>query len=416
MRTLYVDSVGGLAGDMFLGAALDAGFASLDELQTIVARWLPEPVRLVSQEVSRNAMRARTFRVEVDAPASGGHAHAETHTHGHALAHAHRHLGDVERLLDACPIPPGAVGRAKAMFRALAEAEAKAHGAPVEKVHFHEVGAVDSLVDFALSAFVLDRLGARVEASPALLGRGRTRMEHGDWPVPPPGTAEILRRGRVPARALPPSFPWENAELTTPTGACLLLFSESFGDLPAGRIEAVGTGAGTLDPPGFPNVTRLFLVETSEAAAVSGRYERDTVGVLETWLDDFPGNLLSTAVEELLGAGAHDVAISPATFKKGRTGFRIEVLAPEERVERLAEILLGRTTAIGLRVGKADRWKLQRRAAEADGGVAGKAVRDAAGAIARTAPETEALAARAREGGPAPMFGWRIRDDRPRSG
>src|SRR5262249_41811292 len=152
--------------------------------------------------------------------------------HVHSHDHGHRHLADVERLLDACPMPPAAIALAKTMFRELAAAEAVAHGIPEANVHFHEVGATDSLVDFALAAFVVERLGARVEASPAVLGRGRIPMAHGEWPVPPPGTAEILRRGGIPTRALPSSFPWENAELTTPTGACLLRLASRFGALP----------------------------------------------------------------------------------------------------------------------------------------------------------------------------------------
>ncbi len=393
MKSLYIDSVGGLAGDMFLGAALDAGFVTLGELQDTVSKWLPEPVTLASREVQRNGMRARTFRVEVS---------------NHHTGHEHRDVSDIGRLLDKCPIPAGAIGRAKAMFHALAEAEAKVHGIPVHNVHFHEVGATDSLVDFALAAWVLDRLDARVEAGPAVLGRGRIGMGHGVWPVPPPATLELLLRGHIPTRALPERFPWENAELTTPTGACLLLLAARFGDPPPGVVKALGVGAGTMDIPGYPNVTRLLLIETNEKPqAPTTQFDRDTVAVLETWLDDFPGNLLALVADELREAGAHEVAISPATFKKGRSGHRVEVLGPSDRAEALAEILLGRTTALGLRVSRHERWKLFREAAMLDG-LAAKHSRDASGRIERTVPETDALEERAKAGGLAPMFGWRI--------
>ncbi|HKC25300.1 MAG TPA: LarC family nickel insertion protein, partial [Thermoanaerobaculia bacterium] len=296
MKTLFIDSVGGLAGDMFLAAALDAGLATLEELSGLVARWLPEQVRLESETVTRNEMRARTFRVIVDSEVSH--------------VHEHRNLADVERLLDACPIPPAAVALAKTMFRELAAAEAVAHGIPEEAVRFHEVGATDSLVDFALAAFVVERLGARVEASPAVLGRGRVAMAHGDWPVPPPGTAEILRRGAIPSRSLPETFAWEDAELTTPTGACLLRLASRFGPFPAGVVLAVGVGAGSRDIPRWPNVTRLFVLETPEdarpepaGALATSRFDTDTVAVLETWIDDTPGNVLALAVEEMLRAG-----------------------------------------------------------------------------------------------------------------
>jgi uncharacterized protein (TIGR00299 family) protein len=410
VKVLYVDSVGGLAGDMFLGAALDAGLASLEELEALVQAWLPERPRLVSETVTRNEMRARTFRVLVDerGHADGHHHEHGTHSHGHAHA-PHRHLADVERLLDACPMPAGAVALAKRMFQELAAAEGVAHGIAPEAVHFHEVGATDSLVDFALAAFVIDRLAARVEASPAVLGKGRVRMSHGDWPVPPPGTLEILRRGAIPSRALPAGFAWENAELTTPTGACLLRLASSFGPMPAGTVRATGVGAGSLDVPGWPNVTRLVVIETAEAPEAP-RFDADTVACLETWIDDTPGNVLGLAVEEMLAAGALDVAVSSATFKKGRVGYRVEALAPPDRAEAVAAVILGRTTAIGLRIANVARWKLYRREETTADGLAAKLVHDATGAIARLTPETDALEERARKGGPAPLFGWKPED------
>ncbi|HEV8266895.1 MAG TPA: LarC family nickel insertion protein [Thermoanaerobaculia bacterium] len=414
MRVLYIDSIGGLAGDMFLAASLDAGFVTLEELQGLVSAWLPERVRLSSETVERNAMRARTFRVEVEHGHTHDHHH-EHHDHSHGHSHQeHRNLADVEALLDRCPMPRGAVERARAMFRELARAEAHVHGQPIDTIHFHEVGATDSLVDFALSALVLDRLGARVEASPAVVGRGRVPMAHGYWPVPPPGTAEVLRAGNVPTRSLPSDFPWENAELTTPTGSCLLRNAERFGDLPAGAVLAVGMGAGTLDIPGYPNVTRLVLVEAGKES--TGRFDADRIAVLETWIDDMPGNLLSIAVDELLAAGALDVGLSPVTMKKGRAGHRLEVLAPLDRKDVIAEMILGRTTAIGLRVSEVDRLKLYRSPGTTPDGIATKVVHDASGAIARSAPETEALQERAKKGGPAPMFGWRIEDGSEKRG
>lgn len=414
MKILYIDSVGGLAGDMFLAASLDAGFATLEELQDVVSRWLPERVRLESDVVTRNEMRARTLRVVVESPEAHapnhGRAHAH-HVHEPDARHGHRCLGDVEALLDRCPIPPGAIARAKRMFFELAEAEAHVHGIPIEAVHFHEVGATDSLVDFALAGFVIHRLGARVEASPAILGRGHVKMDHGLWPVPPPGTAEILKLGGIPSRPVPASFPWENAELLTPTGACLLRRAERFGDLPAGRIDAIGVGAGTTDVPGFPNVVRLLLIESDEKAGrPETRWDTDRVAVLETWIDDLPGNLLAEACEEMLRAGALDVATSSATFKKGRVGYRVEVLTPPERAEVVAGILLGRTTAIGLRVRESVRWKLYREEILTGDGLRAKLSHDAGGDIARVVPETEAVVDRARGAGVPPMAVWRIED------
>ncbi|MEO6326108.1 MAG: LarC family nickel insertion protein [Thermoanaerobaculia bacterium] len=396
MKVLYIDSVGGIAGDMFLGAALDAGFTTLHELQSIVSAWLPERMALSSAEVNRSGMRARTFLVEIDAA---------------TVPHRHRHLADVERLLSTCPISPRAREIAGAMFRRLAEAEAKVHGHPLERVHFHEVGATDSLVDFALSALVLDRLDVRIAASPAMPGRGHITMEHGIWPVPPPGTAEVFRAAGIPMRAVPATFPWENAELTTPTGACLLALAERFGDLPAGRVEAIGVGAGTMNIPGFPNVVRLLLVEPGTASGTAtNRFDEDRVSLLETWIDDMPGNLLAAAMDEILAAGAYDFAITSATFKKGRVGYRVEVISPLDRTQEVAAAILGRTTSIGLRIRESDRWKLFRNETRMSDGTVGKLVHDADGRIARAAPETDALKERSTGGGAAPMFGWRIED------
>lgn len=400
MRVLWLDASAGMAGDMFLAAAVDAGIVSLAELQRIVSDWLPERVLLGSEVVDRGGMRAATFTVDV---------RAESHAHSHEHRDSgHRGLREVEALLARCPVPAGAVERARAMFAILARAEARVHGVPVETIHFHEVGATDSLVDFALAAHVLEKLGAPLVASPAAVGRGRIVMQHGTWPVPPPGTAEVLREGSVPVRGLPDDFPWRDAELLTPTGACILRMASRFGDLPGGIVEAVGVGAGTKVIPGWPNVVRLFVLETESAERA--RFDEDRVTVLETWIDDMPPNLLAEAMRDLEAAGAIDWTVSSVTMRKGRVGHRVEVLAPPAKARDVAAALLGRTTTIGLRTRETVRWKLWREEIQTSDGLAAKLVHDAGGSIARVAPETESLAERARAGGPAPMFGWRIED------
>ncbi|MBL8114761.1 MAG: LarC family nickel insertion protein [Acidobacteria bacterium] len=453
-RILYIDSVGGLAGDMFLGAAVDAGFVTLDELQSIVSRWLPERVLLHSEVVLRNDMRARTFHVEVvhshdhEHHDHHGHSHENGHEHGHEQGHEDRNLEAVSALLANAPIPDGARARALRMFHELAEAEARVHGASPSTVHFHEVGATDSLVDFALAGYVLDKLSVRIEASPLRAGRGFVRMRHGTWPVPAPGTAEILREGEIPLRGLPEDFPWENAELTTPTGACIARRADSFGDLPEGTPIAIGLGAGYRDIPGYPNVTRLVLVErppaqqarppaqhthaapsapadaapSAPADAVQAaapardslsttRFDTDVVALLETFIDDLPGNLLAEACEAALEAGALEVATSTVTLRKGRVGYRVELIAPLEKAEAVAAVVLGRTTAIGLRIRETTRWKLWRTEAVTPDGLVAKLSRDSEGRIARLVPETYAAVERARAEGRAPMALFRI-DDR----
>ena len=257
MRHAHFDCVSGIAGDMTLAALVSAGWPA-DELRALPARLGLDGVTIEVKAVRRGPFAAT--HVHVDAPGS----------------QPHRHLEDVHAILDRASLPEPVRERAKQVFRRLAEAEAEVHGSTVERVHFHEVGAVDAIVDIAGSLTGLAALGVtRVSASALPLGRGTVDSQHGRIPVPAPATAVLLRGAPVVGGPV-------EGELVTPTGAALLsTLVEEWGDPPAMRLDAVGTGAGTRDFPTHPNVVRVLIGERD--VAVPG--ER-TVAVLETAVDD----------------------------------------------------------------------------------------------------------------------------------
>jgi uncharacterized protein (TIGR00299 family) protein len=331
MRVAHFDCFSGISGDMTLGALLDAGVdaeavrAGIDSLGL--------PVRLDVQKVRKGGFAA-TF-VQVEAPEE----------------HKHRHLKHVEEILQRGKLTAKQRDLALRIFRRLAEAEAAVHGMPIEKVHFHEVGALDSLADIAGAAIALDLLGVeRFTSGPVATGSGTVKCAHGVMPVPAPGTAELLKG--VPLRASN-----IQAELTTPTGAAILttVVQEWF-DQPALTIERIGYGAGRRDLPEQPNVLRLFVGQASRLPA-----ETDQVWVLETNLDDLPAEVIGYCYERLLGAGALDVYTTPIFMKKNRPGVLLSVLAPEAMVPALEDILFRETTTFGIRRYAASRHKLQRR-------------------------------------------------------
>jgi uncharacterized protein (TIGR00299 family) protein len=231
----------------------------------------------------------------------------------------------------------------------LAEAEAAVHGSTIEKVHFHEVGAIDSIVDIVGAAVAIDLLGVdRIVASPVPTGRGTVKAAHGVMPVPAPGTAELLKGVPLAASSI-------EAELTTPTGAAILTtVANEFGPLPEMRIEAIGIGAGTRDLAEQPNVLRVFVGTVAESA------ETDRVWVLETNLDDLPGELIGYCTEQLFAAGALDVFTTPIGMKKNRPGVLVSVLCTEGSIGQMEEILFRETATFGIRRYLTVRSKLER--------------------------------------------------------
>jgi hypothetical protein len=261
-----------------------------------------------------------------------------------------RHLPDILQLLEASGLPEPARAKATAVFRNLARAEGKIHGIPPENVHFHEVGAVDSIVDIAGVCLGLHLLGVEEAwCSPATLGTGFVKAAHGEIPLPAPATLELLRG--FPVRQRETGY-----ELTTPTGAALAVtLARGFGPMPDLVVSAIGYGAGDDRPLAVPNVLRVVLGERTGAAPIS-----DRVVCLETNVDDMSPQWLGHLVERLLAEGALDAWLVPAQMKKSRAAHEIRVLAPLGSEERLAEILFHETTTFGVRRFEVDRWVLDR--------------------------------------------------------
>jgi len=331
MRIGYFDCFSGASGDMILGALVDAGLpvpelqAAVDGLGVPGIRFSPEPVR-------RGPFRGTLVRVATD-------------EHGHP----HRHLADIEAILQGGSLEPQVRLDALRIFRRLAQAEAQAHGVPVEQIHFHEVGALDAIADIVGAAWGIRRLGlAQVQASPLNLGSGFITGAHGRMPVPAPGTAALLV-------GIPAYSSEIQAELTTPTGAAILgTLAARFGPMPAMATERIGYGAGQRELAEQPNLLRLVI---GEAAAPD---QRDQIAVLETNIDDMSPQFFEPLLERLLAAGALDAFLTPLLMKKSRPASLLTVLAEPDQAERLAGLILAHSTTFGVRSHLASRWKRRR--------------------------------------------------------
>ncbi len=375
MRYAYFDCFSGAAGDMILGALLDAG-CPLATLQEVVAKLGLPGVRLSAEQVQRQGFAATLARVAVE-PGS---------------QKAHRHLPEIVRIIAGAGLDPRVVGNAKAVFQRLAEAEAGAHGIAVEQVHFHEVGAADAIVDIVCVCAGLAALGVeRVGCSPIPTGSGTVTCAHGVLPVPAPATARLLQ-------GYPLAACDEPGELTTPTGAALLTtLADEFGPLPAMTVEAVGTGAGTREGRTRANILRLFIGEAVESDAA----ERDTVTVLEAQVDDATGQSLAFACERLLEAGALDGYSVPIIMKRGRPGQLPTVRCRPGDAARLETLVFAETSTFGVRRHEARRTKLARRhvTVETRYGPIRIKLGELGGKLTQAWPEYEECAAAARESG-----------------
>ena len=320
MRIAYLDCSTGISGDMTLAALIDAGVDPAI-LHAAVASLGLEGVKLVTQTVIKGGFRATYVRVE------------------HPEQHAHRHLADIQALIDrAHGITPACRDLALRIFGAGAEAEARVHGTTLDRIHFHEVGAIDSIVDIVGAAVGFDVLGAdQIVASRIPTGRGQVSIAHGICAVPTPGTAELLKG--IPLVDVP-----IEAELTTPTGAAILkTVVDRFGPLPEMAIQSIGYGAGTKDFPQRANLLRLF-VGTAETSP-----ESDYVTLLETNLDDVSPEIVGYAKRRLLEAGALDVFSAAIQMKKDRPGTLLSVIARPADADKLEAILFDETATFGIR-------------------------------------------------------------------
>ena len=377
MKVAYFDCFNGAAGDMIVGALIDAGadFAALREAMSA----LPVGGFTISADrAKRGGFSATRFEVRMDS----------------SVKQPHRHLKDVLAIYDQTPWTASVRDSAKRVFRRLAEAEAAVHGIPIEKVHFHEVGAVDALVDVGAAAFALHSLGVdRVICSPVAVGSGTVRCEHGVLPVPAPATARLLEG--VP---LAPSE--ETGELTTPTGAALLTtFVSEFGPLPSMTLRATGQGAGSREGVRSPNVIRVLIGDSASGEASDG-LESDQVFLLETNLDDATPATIAYCMERLLEAGALDVYSVPIVMKKGRPGTMLCVICQSGDIRRMEDVMFIETPTLGVRRQSLQRSKLRRNAETVQtefGPIRIKVARR--GAVESGAPEYEDCRAAARTRG-----------------
>ena len=370
---LWVDASAGIAGDMLLGALLDAG-ASLDAVRSAVAAVVPGEVVVRTSAVTRAGLRA--LKVDVESTGDG---------------HPHRSWARIRALLGSADLPAAIRDPALAVFARLADAEGRVHGIPADDVHFHEVGSWDAIADIVGVCAALADLGVdRVTGSPVAVGSGRTRAAHGDLPIPVPAVLELARGWQVLAGGV--------GELATPTGMALLrTLADTCGPIPPMEIAAVGIGAGGRDTGGRANVVRAVV----GAAAVADAPTASDMWVLETNVDDLDPRLWPTVLAALLAAGAPDAWLVPILTKKGRPAHTLCVLAHDGDREALRDKVFALTSTLGVRETPVSRTALQRdwRAVTVRGGEVRIKVGLRAGRIATATAEFEDAAALARTRG-----------------
>jgi len=333
VKVVYFDCPSGASGDMILGALIDAG-VPLPTLRAELAKLGLPGFTLETREVRRGAFRATKADVVLDAQ----------------VRHHHRQLRDILAILGASQLPPAVIAGAARIFSRLAEAEARVHGTGIEEVHFHDVGAVDAIVDVTGAVIALHLLGVEnLHVSALPLGGGFVDGPHGRMPVPGPGAAELLRGFPVVDTGV-------RSELVTPTGAAILttLAASGAGRMPAMTVDRIGYGAGTKDLPGTPNVLRCFVGETADAGAT------ETVAQLETTIDDMNPQLYEPLMDRLFEAGALDVFLTPVVMKRSRPGTVLTALCPKDKVPDLSRVLFEESSTIGVRWTEVSRTRLDR--------------------------------------------------------
>lgn len=353
MKWLVFDCPSGISGDMTLGALVDLG-VPLEHVQSVLTTLPLRGYRIEQDAVTRHGIAATHVRVELDEDAE----------------HPHRHLKHVLEILRAGKMTERALSWSEDVFTRLAQAEAAVHRTTIEKVHFHEVGAVDAIVDIAGACIGLDWLGTQrgvegLRVSQLRVGRGTTRSEHGVIPVPPPATLQLLQ-------GWPVRWSESEGERVTPTGAALLTaLAEPLGGRTV-RVEATGYGAGSREFPEAPNLLRLLLCEPSAEpepyaaprptpAGMTSRSGR--IGVLETTIDDMVPEFYGHLQTRLFAEGARDVYFTPIFMKKARPATQVTVIAEPDDVRRLADVLLNESSTLGVRVAYEERLELPRRLA-----------------------------------------------------
>lgn len=415
-NALFLDHVAGIAGDMFAASFLDSGLVQLKTLQSLPALLGLDDVRVLVSHVRKATMKATCINIDWDRDSEtwknrlgSGPNHVHVHGHEHASGHGehrhharwHTHYLELDRFLADSRLSDPVKEFARAVFKNLAEAEADAHGMSLTNVIFHEVGAIDSILDVVMAAVCVTELGPRyVYSTPVRLGRGLVTMEHGTHAVPPPAAARLARD--VPIAEIPAAITRPNVELSTPTGLAILkTLDQRFGvqfvsGVPAGVITAQGMGAGTMDLGDYPNGFRVFALRVAEMPTQTRNlYESDRVMEIACTLDDETGERLGWLIETSLKIGALDAWIAPVTGKKGRPASVLTLLSKEDGWEKLANFLLRQSSTFGLRYRVWDRLILGRRfetRETPEGRLRYKIGMTAAGEVLKEKPEFEDVA------------------------
>ncbi|HEV8133890.1 MAG TPA: nickel pincer cofactor biosynthesis protein LarC [Pyrinomonadaceae bacterium] len=332
MRTLYFDCFAGASGDMILGAAVGAG-VDANALREQLSLLHIEGFSLDFETVDKSGLSATLARV---------------HT---VHEHKHRHLSDIEKIINNSRLGPGVKQRAIAVFTRLAEAEAHVHNEPIERVHFHEVGALDAIVDVVGAAICFELLNIeRFVCSPLHVGSGTVDMSHGRFPVPPPAVAELLK-------GVPYYSTDIKGELVTPTGAAIITtVCSEYGPMPLMKAEQTGYGAGAREYENFPNALRMIVGETA-----SPRNSEEQLLMIETNIDDASPQIIGHVMDRAFALGARDCYFTPVQMKKNRPGVLLSVLCDRELKEALMEMLFNETTTLGVRSYEVARRALERR-------------------------------------------------------
>jgi uncharacterized protein (TIGR00299 family) protein len=333
MRIAYFDTVAGISGDMTLGAFLSTGLITLDQLSDEIGKLGLSGVELQAHHTVRSGIDA----VKLDVVIAGSYHH-------------HRHLKDIHEIIDRSSLSNRVKENAKKIFLEVARAEAKVHNSTIEKIHFHEVGAIDSIVDIVGAAICLDVSGVEeVYSSPVRLGHGGfIHAEHGVLPLPGPAAVEILKGYPVELTEIP-------FELTTPTGAAIIkAMSSGILTTEQTRFEHIGYGAGSREFPHAANVLRLMIGEYVEMRG------SDDLVVVETNIDDMNPEIYPYVIEQLLACGAHDAYLVPIIMKKGRPGVLLSALTKRSKVEDVVHVFLSETSTLGVRIHSVDRRKVAR--------------------------------------------------------
>ena len=386
-KIVYLDCFSGASGDMFLGALLDVGLP-IDNLRTALGSlaldkggWSIEAERVDRAGIAATKFRLHeTGNVESAKPSNSDSAHGHHHDSSHGRSHSHHSLKEINRLINSSAISDEAKGRAVRLFQRLAEVEASIHQMPVEEVHLHEVGALDSIIDIVGAVHGLEWLNAEmIVASPLNVGSGTVSCAHGEFPVPAPATAQLLENAPIYSSGV-------QGELVTPTGALLVTeFASSYGPLPDMCVKQIGYGAGERDQKGSPNVLRLMIGDSTADTSMQ------RVLVMECEIDDMNPELFGVLMDRLYDGGALDVFYVPVQMKKNRPGTLVTVIASPNHREVLSDIIFRESTSIGLRFSEMTRECLDRSTTTVETPVGPVRVKVAqrGGRIINVAPEFE---------------------------